>query len=127
MSTETFTKLMKEVYYQKRRNIKRIKELYLTLDTNDNGSIVIIILFLFFKSINEFFDIIENLEKHSKFAVPLCRDFELWDKIRHFINKTFYIKKIIRNKWFDRFIFTVLITNIVSILVNMSYDDPYVS
>jgi hypothetical protein len=48
INEDTFVKFMSGVYLYKKRNLKRIKELYLNVDKNDNDTI----------NINEFFDLI---------------------------------------------------------------------
>ena len=65
----TFSAFMAEVYYQKKKYLKRIKDLYLTLDKNDSNSM----------SVNEFFDLVENIEANSKYEPPLMPDLKQWD------------------------------------------------
>ncbi len=48
---------MLEVYLHKKRYIKRISELYKCLDSNESDSV----------SVNEFFDLIDHLEKNPRF------------------------------------------------------------
>lgn len=55
---------MSEIYFQKKSFLKRIKNLYLTLDKNDSNSM----------SVNEFFDLVENIEANSTFEPPLMPD-----------------------------------------------------
>lgn len=55
---------MSGIYFQKKSFLKRIKNLYLTLDKNDSNSM----------SVNEFFDLVENIEANSTFEPPLMPD-----------------------------------------------------
>ena len=48
---------MENLYLQKKTYIKRINDLYKLIDRNDNNSI----------SVNEFFEIIDILEKNPRF------------------------------------------------------------
>lgn len=56
--------------------IKRIRDLYLAIDTNDSNSI----------SLNEFFELIDILEENPKWHIPMFPDSVYWDKFRKFIN-----------------------------------------
>lgn len=51
---ESFNSFMKVAYLRKKRYIKRIRDLYLSIDVNDSNSI----------SLNEFFDLIDIIEKN---------------------------------------------------------------
>lgn len=55
ISEETFIKFMKYVYLKKRRKMKNISYLFNLLDKNENKNIFL----------NEFFDIVDHLEKKS--------------------------------------------------------------
>ena len=54
-----FTSFMKEAYMHKKRYIKeeRLNELYKLIDTNESNSI----------SVNEFFELLDILEKNKRF------------------------------------------------------------
>ncbi len=92
---------MSGVYLLKKRYIKRIRSLYLKIDLNDSDSI----------SLNEFFDLIDTMEKNPKYHVPLIPDSEYWHKIRLFINKYLKFKYIGKNIYFEIFMFVVLTLN----------------
>jgi len=55
---------MSEVYYHKKRYVKRIQSLYQCMDFSENGSI----------SLTEFFDLIDIIEKKTEYGIPLFPD-----------------------------------------------------
>ena len=65
---------MTEVYLKRKRYVKRIKDLYKQIDSNESNSV----------SVNEFFELIDILEKDSQFHIPLFPDLYIWDVVRKF-------------------------------------------
>jgi len=51
---------MKKPYLNKKRMLKRVPALFRLMDDNENGSV----------SLNEFFQIIDHIQKNSKFSIP---------------------------------------------------------
>ena len=110
---QTFTDFMKIAYMNKGRYIKRIRELYLQIDTNDTNSI----------SLNEFFELIDILEQNPKWHLPSIPDSEIWDNFRKFFNKNLKFKMIAKSNIFEAFMFVILIINSVAIIAALAITD----
>ena len=63
---------MSECYLNKKRYIKKINDLYLKLDNNQSDGV----------SLNEFFELIEIMEKEPYFQIPSYPDFAIWENFR---------------------------------------------
>ena len=107
---QTFTDFMKIAYMNKGRYIKRIRELYLQIDTNDTNSI----------SLNEFFELIDILEQNPKWHLPSIPDSQIWDNFRKFFNKNLKFKMIAKSNIFEAFMFVILIINSVAIIAALA-------
>ena len=68
-------------------------------------------------SLNEFFGLVDVLERNPNFHIPLFSDWNIWENFRIFINKKFYFKKISKSTPFEIFMVIILIANCTVIFV----------
>jgi len=102
---------MQVLYKHKKRFTKKIPALYKFLDNNESGTI----------TLNEFFEIIEVMEKNPEFAVPLFGDLKIWNIIRKkFFNNILKIKKIVKHIVFEIFITLILISNCICLIIALT-------
>ena len=97
---------MSIAYKQKKRYVKRIRDLYLAIDTNDSNSI----------SLNEFFELIDVLEENPKWHLPMFPDSQNWNRFRKYLNRKIKLKLFAKSTGFEGFMFLVLIVNCVVII-----------
>jgi hypothetical protein len=98
---------MTVLYKHKKRYIKRIRDLYLRIDQNDSDSI----------SLSEFFKLIDLMEENSQWQIPFMEDNKYWLRFRNFINKKFYLKKIVSSVQFEILMFVIVIVNSIILLL----------
>ncbi|KAL4467991.1 hypothetical protein ABPG72_015861 [Tetrahymena utriculariae] len=105
-----FNEFMSCLYLKKKSFIKKIKQLHDILDTNQTQSL----------SLNEFFEIIDVMEKNPRFQVPSFKDYKSWEAFRFKMNNKFYCKKIARSTIFEVAMLTILIINCVILFISMT-------
>ncbi|EAR82678.2 cation channel family transporter (macronuclear) [Tetrahymena thermophila SB210] len=108
-----FSEFMSNLYLKKKSFLKKIKQLHCILDTNQTQSL----------SLNEFFEIIDVMEKNPRFQVPAFKDYKSWDIFRQKMNQKFYCKKIARSPIFDVSMLLILIINCAILFISMTSDN----
>ncbi|KAL4429432.1 hypothetical protein ABPG74_021019 [Tetrahymena malaccensis] len=108
-----FNEFMSCLYLKKKSFLKKIKQLHFILDTNQTQSL----------SLNEFFEIIDVMEKNPRFQVPSFKDYKFWEVFRQKMNQKFYCKKIARSALFEGLMLFVLVINCVILFISMTTDN----
>lgn len=87
------------------------------MDTNNNKTL----------SIDEFFEVVEVIESHDAFAIPLIRRRQFWKKFREKLNQKFHFNKIASSFQYNLIIFFLMISN-CAILVAAQFSslDPQI-
>ena len=100
------TNLWNTLIFKKKRYIKRIPKLFRKLDNNDSKKV----------SVNQFFELIDVVEKNPFFQLPMFPDFYFWDIARKFLNKSLKFKVIAKSVYFELFMLIVLLANCIIII-----------
>lgn len=106
---------MKRLYLHRKEYMKKIRRLYLNIDQNDSQQI----------SMNEFFDIIDVIERYPEFDAPSFSDQAIWMTIRAKANGGRWSLKVISRSWiFETIMMVLLIVNCTFLILGMLSDDP---
>lgn len=89
--------------------------MYDCLDTNNNKTL----------SIDEFFEVIEVMESHEKFAIPLIKRKKQWKSFRRAIDKKLKLSKIASNFIYNIIVFVIMVVNCALLISAQLVNDNY--
>jgi hypothetical protein len=101
------------------------------LDVNENNYIVKNLIHQF-KSINQFFELIDCLESDPKLCVPMFPDYKFWSAFRNFMNRVFKFKTIAKSTTFEIIMFLIVLFNtgsyfffskLIVIIIILTFDE----
>ena len=84
------------------------------MDTNNNQTL----------SIDEFFEVVEVLESHESFAIPLIKRRTFWKTFREKINKKFHFFALANSFPYNLIIFILMIINCAILITCELIEDP---